>query len=292
MHQEISNEYSESVAIPTPSTQRALRTNVEKVPNYRQPSAVDKPDGIYTFGLTRPPEDASSASIGNRMLLESVIGKDDRQPVPATTQIPWRRNCALRIKAKNGSIYLGTGWFIGPRTVVTAGHCVYMHHAGGWPESVEVVPGLDGTNQPFGSSSSSRFRAVDGWIQEQAPEADYGAIILTSDLGNQTGWYAFGSYADEELQTTEANIAGYPADKDNGLRQYFHARRIQSLTPKRLQYDIDTFGGQSGSCIWLNIEGQERVGIGIHTTGSSRSNYGTRIYGEVFDNLKKWKLET
>lgn len=295
-HVQQSNETAETVFVAASLLPKRSRSRladiatVENVPNYRRPSfrMPDMTRGVRTFASVPHAEDAVSGSIGGRVLLESVIGTDDRELVPDTTISPWRRNCALRIKSKSGQAYVGTGWFIGPRTVMTAGHCVYLHDDGGWPASIEVIPGMDGVNRPYDSQVSTRFRSVDGWIQEQSSESDYGAILLDEDTGNRTGWFAFTNLSDEELLSVDANIAGYPADKDNATRQYFHARRILSLTPRRLQYDIDTFGGQSGSCIWLNLNG-ERVAVGIHTTGGSRGNSGTRIYKEVFDNMKLWK---
>ena len=63
-------------------------------------------------------------------LSEVVIGRDDRIRVGATNKNPWRWICSLRITAKDGSRWIGTGWLAGPRTVITAGHVVYMHSRG------------------------------------------------------------------------------------------------------------------------------------------------------------------
>jgi hypothetical protein len=35
-----------------------------------------------------------------------------------------------------------------------------------------------------------------------------------------------GSLAGDQITSTDANLAGYPADLDGASRQYFHARRI------------------------------------------------------------------
>lgn len=295
-HIQQSSEIREAGLVPATLLPKKVRSpladaaTIENVPNYKRPSfhTAAASRGMRTFVTSHHIEDAVSGSIGGRAMIESVIGTDDRELVPDTTVSPWRRNCALRITSKSGQMYVGTGWFIGTRTVMTAGHCVYLHDDGGWPNSIEVIPGLDGSSRPYGSQTSTRFRSVDGWIKEQSSESDYGAILLDDEMGSTTGWFAFASLTDEELLAVDANISGYPADKDNATRQYFHARRILSLTPTRLQYDIDTYGGQSGSCIWLNVRG-ERIAVGIHTTGGSRGNSGTRINKEVFDNMKIWK---
>src|SRR5918912_3129628 len=74
---------------------------------------------------------------------ESVIGPtDDRVRILDTELAPWRMICALRMRGPTGAGAIGTGWFIGPRTVLTAGHCVFSNHFfGGWASSIEVIPG-------------------------------------------------------------------------------------------------------------------------------------------------------
>ena len=59
--------------------------------------------------------------------MEVIIGIDNRVQITSTTDIPWRRICALRITFPSGATYRGTAFFIGPRALATAGHCVYMN---------------------------------------------------------------------------------------------------------------------------------------------------------------------
>src|SRR5690242_4725402 len=54
--------------------------------------------------------------------LESVIGTDQRQRVPDATSEPWRKICCLTITGGNGAVARGTAWFVGPKTLLTAGH--------------------------------------------------------------------------------------------------------------------------------------------------------------------------
>lgn len=276
-----------------------IQTQVENVPGYTKPvadvSAAEAAAVPYETDIDdlRPDvvRDAADVAFGSRVMLESVIGADDRVPIADTTKLPWRMICALRIRFANGRNYVGTGWFIGPRTVMTAAHCVFVHDEGGWPREVEVIPGLNGTLRPFGSAIGRRFRAPSGWINSPDSDFDYGAIILDQDVGQRVGYFGYAVMNNTQLKATDANIAGYPADRDSATKQYFHARTLINATTKRLVYDIDTFGGQSGSPIYLNTGGQ-RVAVGIHTTGSSRSNSGTRITNAVFKNMTNWRNET
>ncbi len=229
--------------------------------------------------------------------LDSVIGADDRVRINPTTSFPWRAIAHLEIWTSgntsanpNGGC---TGWFIGPHTVVTAGHCVYLHDSGGWARQIRVIPGRNGANSlPYGSQISTSFRSVKGWTNDQDSRYDYGAIILpNNNLGNATGWFGFASLSDSSLRGMMANLSGYPGDKAYGT-QWFHARRITSVEARRVFYDIDSYNGQSGSPVWRYLNGQ-RHGVAIHTNGTGGCggsvNCGTRITQPVFDNLLAWK---
>ena len=235
--------------------------------------------------------DASVASFGQTSMLEAVIGNDDRVRVDDARMLsnPWRQICALRITAESGSMFVGTGWFIGSRTLLTAGHCVFMQKEGGWPKSIEVIPGRHGSTEPFGRAIATRFASVDGWVDESGRDFDYGVIFLDDDaLGRRLGNFGVEALDKDELTAATAKISGYPADLDRAQFQYFHERPLMSATESRLVYDIDTFGGQSGSPVWQDTEERGLIAVGIHTTGGVSSNSGTRISRDVLENLIAW----
>jgi len=279
-------------AIPPPSPPR-MTSRVESVANYtRRVAPLRRRAGLLTevggAVSAAPAVSASVASFGTGAMLEVVLGDDDRTVVPDPAELPWRHICALRIVSQSGKEYVGTGWFIGPKTVMTAGHCVYLHDDGGWPKSIKVIPALNGNVEPYGESVATRFRATEGWTTKQDTNFDYGAILIDQPVGRDAGWFSFAALDDGDLETNDANIAGYPYDLDHATRQYFHARRISSLSPQKLFYEIDTFGGQSGSPIWFNLDSGQRIAVGVHTTGSSTSNSGTRITQDIYTNMKNW----
>src|SRR5207248_9320300 len=78
--------------------------------------------------------------------LELIIGSDDRVLVTNNELYPWRCVCSLLITAQSGTMYLGTGWLVSPRVVLTAGHCVYMSDEGGWASQIEVIPAGSATS--------------------------------------------------------------------------------------------------------------------------------------------------
>lgn len=220
---------------------------------------------------------------------EVVIGPDNRVRVQNTTVFPWRAICGLRIQAANGQNFIGTGWLISPRTVITAGHCVFLHDAGGWARSITVIPGLNGAARPFGTHTSSTLRSVTGWTQSRNRNFDYGAIILPpgNRPGAQTGTFGFAARNDAFLKAAALNLSGYPGDK-GGSQQWFHAQKAKSVSERVITYEIDTAGGQSGSPVWV-LQNGVRTAVGIHTNGASSGNSATRIVAPVFNNLQNWK---
>ena len=221
--------------------------------------------------------------------MEVIIGRDDRVRITNTTNNPWRRICALKIHFPSGRVYRGTGFFIGPRAVATAGHCVYLHGQGGWATKIEVIPGCNGTARPFGSATAVIFRSVRGWVIGRRPESDYGCIVLPpgSFGGRNLGQFGFDAFPPSVLLARPAVLAGYPGDKPFA-EMWGMARRIKTVTPTQLIYDIDTVGGQSGSGLYIKHQGQRFV-VGIHNYGAQSGNSATRITQPVKQRLLAWR---
>jgi glutamyl endopeptidase len=250
------------------------------------------PGELWTAPATTQLRDIGEASFGPPPpVAETVHGPDDRVQITATSAYPWRVHASLLITAADGSLWIGTGWFIGPHTLMTAGHVVYIKNSGvpgrdGWVRSINVMPGRNGSSLPYGSVTSTSFRTVNGWANNGDENFDYGAIIIPTELGNTVGWFGFGVWPDSDLQSAVANISGYPGDKPAGTQWYDH-QTIASVNARKVFYDIDTAGGQSGSAAYRIINGS-RYGVAIHAYGGATTNSGTRIVQSVYDNMVAW----
>lgn len=262
---------------------------VEEVAGGANTSAMQE----WTAPDTSRLQDIGVASFGESAMTETVHGPDNRIQITNTAVYPWRAHASLLITAADGSMWIGTGWFIGPHTLATAGHVVYIKGSGvpgrdGWVRSIRVMPGRNGSSLPYGQVTSASFRTVVGWASNGDPNYDYGAIILPTELGNTVGWFGFGVYGDDQLKLSTVNLSGYPGDKPSGT-QWYHWNRVASVNSRKVFYDIDTFGGQSGSAVYRIINGG-RYGVAVHAYGGATTNSGTRIVRGVFDNFVKWKV--
>ena len=253
-------------------------------------------DDLLVFGKT----DRRLVPTGIRVGRETVLGTDDRIRISDTDKFPWRMIAALQLHPRppSTSSFIGTGWFIGPRTLLTAGHCVFSKSDfDGWIGSIDVSPGRNGAKFPYGTRTATRFSALDVWQSSADADFDIGCIHLDEPLGDQVGYFKIVSMSDSDLGNALVNISGYPGDRGNGEEQYFHANRVLRASARRIYYDVDTYGGQSGSPVWYQSGPDEPpAAIAVHAYGVGgtasnlgiTANSGPRLIPKVVATIKEW----
>ena len=287
---------------------------------HRDIAAITSADGTFRFGSMVPGlyrlEARASGTVrsadvavapGARADVEIRLGAadrdillagDQRMRVTNYLQYPWRCVCSLLITAANGSTRIGTGWLAAQRLVVTAGHCIHMADEGGWAARVEVIPGRNGGERPYGSAVAgpSDLRSVPGWTDAEDPDFDYGAILLPAQqrFGAQLGWFGWAPRTDAEVWAATLNVAGYPGDggrtHEEGTQWYASGGALE-MGARQMTYAIATSPGQGGAPVWLMTDGGERYCVAIHTWAGGAAHGGTRVTREVYDNIAQWAAQ-
>jgi V8-like Glu-specific endopeptidase len=156
---------------------------------------------------------------------------------------------------------------------------------------VEVIPGQNGLDKPFLTAVSTTFYTPVGWQQDADPALDYGVALLSTGVGSIVGSYGYASYGDDDLRSTIANIAGYPADppdeKSPDALLWYAARQIEDVDESFVYYDVPADAGESGAAVYRNI-GSQPFALAIHTSVDPRINRGLRITEHVYNNLQQW----
>ena len=241
---------------------------------------------------------------------ESRIGEEDgRILVPDPSGLPWRRICQLSFRNGKGIPERGTGWFAGPRTIVTAGHCLWHRNKkgeDGKSRTITITPGRHGKDDDdpdrrFGILKSNRFSAHPKWIDGRGVPFDFGCIHLDEDAAEEIGAFEFASAEDSGLTGACVNVAGYPitAPDGRGTRGtdlYAHNDQVLAMLGTRLFYATDTQPGQSGGPVWVvTEEGAPPTVIGIHAYGEGNApgevgeaNSATRLTDGFVQLIETW----
>lgn len=243
---------------------------------------------------------------------ESIVGADDRTRIFDTGMSPWRMICAIRCWW-GSRLAVGTGFLVSPGLLLTAGHVVYPKNFRTLPDRIEVIPGLNAIERPFGDAKVHSVSVHPGWQTRFDLTTDVAAIHLGEGLGRKVGWFAVASRSPEELRSSWSHVTGYPGEKletpvdpKSGValapvkaaQLWHHATPILNVQHNRVFYATDTTGGQSGAPIYiLDPEvSPTPVVVGVHAYGAAaspvsigESNSGAWINDALFDIIAQWR---
>ena len=208
-------------------------------------------------------------------LQRAIVGTDNREPVGAPHEPPWRAICRMTITPPFMSNVIGTGFFIAPQIVMTAAHCLDDNgQIGGKAERIELTAHIgEGTTETVTVDDPARFHTPFMWMGGSGPgHCDYGIIDLRG-----TGFSCsctLPAAADFDSAGLLANVAGFPYDLHQGTRMVHHAASVLFASDLELQYETDTMAGQSGSPVWCYETADDDAPrlAGIHVAAGPRGS--------------------
>ena len=225
--------------------------------------------------------------------------------VSNTQVFPWNSFGFLTLTAPDSKRYRCTGFLVAPKTLITAGHCVYDNQVGqtGWMTGFQFSPGqyVDSTGRvmtPYGTIAGAMAKTNSNWIAAVATTnkdpnvgADYGAVILANSVPTITTFMPISYGTNLNSQTGCINYAGYPGTV-GGVTNYALQTGCQSVNRDYGSYtiiDTTVVGGNSGGPAWLfNTSTSTRLLQGIVTAGDDTSTALTRFTTANQSLIESW----
>ena len=173
--------------------------------------------------------------------------------ITTTTEFPYRTI---------GKLYSrwGNDWYVGSAAFMcsgyllfTAGHNLYHGSTSGtwsYADQVVFIPGKDGSYEPYGQFSVTRFGVPNGWRYDHDWEHDWGIAEISESAG--LGWMGW-QYRDDPYWyiDRDVNMTGYPEGcSGHGWEMWQNYDKITYATDTKLWYDGTSYGGMSGGPIW------------------------------------------
>ncbi|MBO3697356.1 S8 family serine peptidase [Roseivirga sp. E12] len=221
--------------------------------------------------------------------INAIRDSIDWTPINDSTISPWRALCRLVMTIK-GKTYYGSGCLIGPQTVLTAAHNVYLEEQASY---VKVYAGYDPKKgNAVGESGVKDMKYPQEWTLKKTPlKYDFAMLTLDKPLGKEIGYFGYAMIPNaSKLEEFKFNLAGYPFYGDlAGDQLVFTSGNINTVEESHFNYRLDTEKGMSGGPVFVsNREGNHYV-VGIHSRAPGSFNQARRIDKEVFEFIKKWK---
>lgn len=178
----------------------------------------------------------------------------------------------------------GSGYVIGPHTIMTAAHCLI--DKGKWLDSIRIYYKSNGNYETASYSYVKTATCATSYIEGLA-EYDWAILKVDENIGNETGWLGFG-ITNNSLKGKELTVSGYTLyEETNDTAYVLHKDEgvVVSEDEYFIRYNASTLPGESGGVAFDS----SYVAWGTHMAGGGTFNVATRYNSYLFQYMKEQK---
>ncbi len=178
----------------------------------------------------------------------------------------------------------GSGYVIGPNTVMTAAHCLIDE--GKWLDSIRIYYKSHGDYETANYSYVKTATCATDYLGGLA-EYDWAILKVDENIGNQTGWFGFGITNNGLINKslTASGYTLYEGTNDTAYVLHKSEGKVTSEDKFFIRYNASLLPGESGGIIFDS----SNIAWGTIMAQGGSFNVATRYNSYLFQYMKEQK---
>lgn len=275
---------------------------ISATPAISSHNALNENGCFYTQPYNLPEQTGDFSTSDSTIGIQALLPGRPYEYVSNVNASPYSKTVLIYLyfEQDDGSIIRssGTGFMIGDKVILTAGHVIWHTQLRRSPKEIRVFLKFDKSKTSLSQmDSETNYYHPKSWVYSSnfattTGNLDYNYdwcyLTMFSSIGKTyTGWYGIATTAGS-ITDKVINVTGYPDQNGEQFHQYKSNGILNSTSDYRVSHTCSTKGGHSGAPLYSN----GYVVWAIHTaSGGTTYNTGVRITPTLYKLLTN-KIES